>query len=160
DHRRPAEYRVTVVEDGRRRTLNVCREHYEQLRAEQASPFESLFGGSLLGDDMLGDFLDDGLPSRSRRATPRRSRRKGRDREAVDVGEVLSAQAEEILQEAARIAGERGAREVDSEHLLSALADNDVVQAILSRLKISPKDLKAQIDEMAPPKERKGAPRE
>ncbi|MGZ6126187.1 MAG: ATP-dependent Clp protease ATP-binding subunit, partial [Myxococcales bacterium] len=34
-------------------------------------------------------------------------------------------------------------------------ADNDVVQAILSRLKISPKDLKAQIEEMAPPKDRK-----
>ena len=40
---------------------------------------------------------------------------------------------------------------------MAQLADNDVVQAILSRLKISPKDLKAQIDEMTPPKEGKGA---
>src|SRR5438874_11873242 len=153
-HRRPAALRVTVVDNGRRRTLNVCREDYAQLRAQQASPFESLFGGSLLGDDFVSDFFRDGgnRPDGSRGA-----RRQGRDRESVDVGEVLSAQAEEILQQAARIAAERGGSEVDSEHLLYALADNDVVQAILSRLKISPKDLKAQIDEMAPPKEGKGA---
>src|SRR5882672_8940752 len=160
-HRRPAAFRVTVVENGRRRTLEVCREDYAQLRAQQASPFESLFGGSLLGDDMLGDFLDDGFPRSSGRAAgrsaPRQTGKAGRDRESIDVGEVLSAQAEEILQQGARIAVERGGREVDSEHLLYALADNDVVQAILSRLKISPKDLKAQIDEMAPPKEGKGA---
>ena len=43
DHRRPAAYRVTVAENGRRRTLNVCREHYEQLRAQQAfSPVPNL----------------------------------------------------------------------------------------------------------------------
>src|SRR5437870_1980753 len=158
-HRRPAAFRVTVVENGRRRRLEVCREDYAQLRAQQASPFESLFGGSLFGDDMLGDFLDDGFPRSSGRSAPRQAGRAGRDREATDVGEVLSAQAEEILQRAARIAVERGGREVDSEHVLYALADNDVVQAILSRLKISPKDLKAQIDEMAPPKERKGPQR-
>jgi ATP-dependent Clp protease ATP-binding subunit ClpC len=158
-HRRPAAFRVTVAENGRRRTLEVCREDYAQLRAQQASPFESLFGGSLFGDDMLGDFLDDGFRRSSGRSAPRQGARPGRDREAIDVGEVLSAQAEEILQQAARIAVERGGREVDSEHVLYALADNDVVQAILSRLKISPKDLKAQIDEMAPPKDRKGSQR-
>src|SRR5438105_4910283 len=158
-HRRPAAFRVTVVENGRRRRLEVCREDYAQLRAQQASPFESLFGGSLFGDDMLGDFLDDGFRRSSGRSAPRQAGRPGRDREATDVGEVLSAQAEEILQQAARIAVERGGREVDSEHVLYALADNDVVQAILSRLKISPKDLKAQIDEMVPPKERKGLQR-
>jgi len=42
----PAALRVTVVENGRRRTLNVCREDYAQLRAQQASPFESLFGAA------------------------------------------------------------------------------------------------------------------
>src|SRR5438552_1075857 len=127
-HRRPAAFRVTVVENGRRRTLEVCREDYAQLRAQQASPFESLFGGSLFGDDMLGDFLDDGFRRSSGRSVPRQAGRPGRDREATDVGEVLSAQAEEILQQAARIAVERGGREVDSEHVLYALADNDVVQ--------------------------------
>jgi len=154
-HRRPAALRVTVVENGRRRTLNVCREDYAQLRAQQASPFESLFGGSLFGDDMLGDFLDDGQPRSSASGAPEtgtdgtgpRIDRRRRGPERAGGGDPATG---------ARIAVERGGREVDSEHLLYALADNDVVQAILSRLKISPKDLKAQIDEMAPPKEGKG----
>ena len=59
-HRRPAALRVTVSENGRRRTLNVCREDYAQLRAQQASPFESIFGGSLFGDDLVSNFFGDG----------------------------------------------------------------------------------------------------
>src|SRR5256885_16845237 len=59
-HRRPAALRVTVSENGRRRTLNVCREDYAQLRAQQASPFESIFGGSLFGDDLMSNFFGDG----------------------------------------------------------------------------------------------------
>jgi len=86
-HWRPVAFRVTVVEDGRRKTLNVCREDYQQLRAQRASPVESLFGGSLFGDEILGDFLDDGLRRSSGRSTPRRQGQAGRDREAVDVGE-------------------------------------------------------------------------
>ena len=62
DHRRPAVVRVTVIENGQRRTLNVCREHYAELRARQASPFESLFSGfgGGFGDDLLGGFFDEG----------------------------------------------------------------------------------------------------
>src|SRR5437870_13408735 len=62
DHRRPAVVRVTVIENGQRRTLNVCREHYAELRARQASPFESLFSGFGGGfrDDRLGGFFDEG----------------------------------------------------------------------------------------------------
>src|SRR5438445_4741330 len=62
DHRRPAVVRVTVIENGQRRTLNVGREHYAALRARQASPFESLFSGfgGGFGDDLLGGFFDEG----------------------------------------------------------------------------------------------------
>src|SRR4051812_32207942 len=138
-HRRPAAVRVTVNENGRRRTMNVCRHDYARLRAQQASPVESLFGGSLFGDDSVLDRLMGESPPRQER-----------EREATDVGELLSAQAEEILQQAARAASEWGAREVDSEHVLHALADNDVVQAILGRFKVSPDDLKRQLDELRP----------
>ena len=60
DHRRPAVVRVTVIENGQRRTLNVCREHYAELRARQASPFESLFGGFGEGSQVVqaGGVLD------------------------------------------------------------------------------------------------------
>src|SRR5207248_1158590 len=159
-HRRPAALRVTVSEDGRRRTLNVCREDYAHLRAQQASPFESLFGGSLFGDDLTSGFFGNG-GAESRDAEEGAEaggspRRPGRRRESADVTDYLSSQAEEILQQAARTAGEWGAREVDSEHLLFALADNDVVQAILARFKLSPEDLKRQAREMAPQRQRRG----
>src|SRR5256886_17016353 len=88
-HRRPAAFRVTVAENGRRRALAVCREDYAQLRAQQASPFESLFGGSLFGDNMLGDFLDDGFPRSSGRRTPKQAGRPRRDPAATDVGQGL-----------------------------------------------------------------------
>src|SRR5207237_1499433 len=154
-HRRPAALRVTVSENGRRRTLNVCREDYAQLRSQQASPFESLFGGSLFGNDLMEDYFGDRTGG-AQRGAGRSPRRQDRDREGVDVGDYLSAQAEEILQSAARTAGDWGARAVDSEHLLYALADNDVVQAILARFKLSPEDLKRQVREASPRRERRG----
>jgi ATP-dependent Clp protease ATP-binding subunit ClpC len=168
-HRRPAAVRVTVSENGRRRTLSVCDEDYAQLRAQSASPFESLFGdtfarGGGLGDDLFGRFFgeggdgagtgtgtEEGLGAGRGRGRPRGRR----DREAVDLGEFLSQQGEEILQQAARSAIEWGSRDVDSEHLLYALSDNDIVQAILQRFKLSTQDLKRQIEEVSPRRESK-----
>jgi ATP-dependent Clp protease ATP-binding subunit ClpC len=154
--KRPAALRVTVSENARRRTLSVCEQDYARLRARNASPFESLFGGAPFGeDDLLGGLFADegvGLPSGVGR------QRRPRDRESVDLGEFLSVQGEEILQQAARAAVERGARDVDSEHLLLALADNDVVQAILTRFKLSVEELKRQVDEMSPRREAKDGP--
>ena len=153
--------RVTVVENGQRRTINVCREHYAELRARQASPFESLFSGfGGLGDDLLGGFFDEGDRGGAGASAPRRtggrSRAPGPDRESMDLTDYMSDQAEEILQQAARTAAEWGSREVDSEHLLFALADNDVVQAILARFKLSPEELKRQVQEISPRRDRKG----
>src|SRR5947208_5244058 len=95
DHRRPAVVRVTVIENGQRRTLNVCREHYAELRARQASPFESLFSGfgGGFGDDLVGGFFDEGgvgggglggggLGGGAGRGTPRGDGGAGRPRRA------------------------------------------------------------------------------
>ena len=90
------------------------------------------------------------------RRTGGRSRAPGPDRESMDLTDYMSDQAEEILQQAARTAAEWGSREVDSEHLLFALADNDVVQAILARFKLSPEELKRQVQEISPRRDRKG----
>jgi ATP-dependent Clp protease ATP-binding subunit ClpC len=59
-HRRPAAVRVTVSEDGRRRTLDVCEQDYARLEAQNATPFESLFGGGLFGDDFMGGIFGGG----------------------------------------------------------------------------------------------------
>lgn len=70
--------------------------------------------------------------------------------ETMPVERHFSDHAKELLQRAAEKAVELGNRDVDSEHLLSVLADNDVVQAILKQFKISPEELKDYIDQHAP----------
>ncbi|MGE0405019.1 MAG: AAA family ATPase [Candidatus Korobacteraceae bacterium] len=141
-HQRPATVQVTVRENGRRTTLNVCQQDYAKLRSqEKESPFGSLFGGSFggLGDDFFDRFFE---PSRS--SVPRRQP------EVINIDEYLSEQAKEVLQAAAQQAVESGVRNIDSEHLLSALADNEVAQAILKQFKVSPEELKRQLEEIAP----------
>ncbi len=153
---RPATARVTVIRDGRRETYNVCDEDYRRVRARQLlSPFESLFAGGWLGDwldealgaafgDALGDLLEEGPLPHGRGGRWRRRH------EAADIERFLSDHARELLRQAARTARDFGRREVDTEHLLYALADSDVVQAILKPLKVSAADLKGYIEHNAP----------
>ncbi|WP_442000606.1 ATP-dependent Clp protease ATP-binding subunit [Microvirga sp. 2TAF3] len=56
----------------------------------------------------------------------------------------------ELLQNAARWAVEMGRREVDTEHLLLALTESDVVRTILNQFKVSVDDLLRQIEQEAP----------
>ncbi|TMU23996.1 ATP-dependent Clp protease ATP-binding subunit [Halomonas sp. ATBC28] len=145
---RPAALQVTVSQAGRRRTLNVCQTDYLRLRARSASPFESLFGSGLLADDFFERLARDenfGFGSVA-------SRENGRpqDSESVALGDLLSEQSEQILQQAAATATEWGSQLIDTSHLLYALADNDVVQALLKRYQLSAKELKAQIEQLTP----------
>ena len=61
----------------------------------------------------------------------------------------ISEQSEALLQEAAKHAAEFGRPEVDTEHLLLALTDSDVVKTILGQFKIKVDDLKRQIESEA-----------
>lgn len=145
---RPAALQVTVSQAGRRRTLNVCQTDYLRLRARSASPFESLFGSGLLADDFFERLARDedfGFGSVA-------SRENGRpqDSESVALGDLLSEQSEQILQQAAATAAEWGSQLIDTSHLLYALADNDVVQALLKRYQLSAMDLKTQVEQLTP----------
>ncbi|HCW91796.1 MAG TPA: Clp protease ClpC, partial [Marinobacter sp.] len=145
---RPAALQVTVSQAGRRRTLNVCQSDYLRLRARSASPFESLFGSGLLADDFFERLARDedfGVGSVA-------SRENGRpqDSESVALGDLLSEQSEQILQQAAATAAEWGSQWIDTSHLLHALADNDVVQAPLKRYQLSARDLKTQVEQLTP----------
>ncbi len=150
-HQRPATVQVRVREDGRETTLNVCEQDYERLRAqEQRLPLgRDMFGGSLF-EGFGDDFFDRFFAPSVRRRIPRWP-----EREVVDINEYLSEQAQEVLQQAGRHAVESGARNIDSEHLLTALADNDVVQAILQRFNLSPEEMKRQVAEIAPKSKRR-----
>ncbi|HFT8606846.1 TPA: AAA family protein disaggregase ClpG [Pseudomonas aeruginosa] len=137
-HERPAVARVSLVQNGQRRELALCELHYRQLMRQQRmrSPLESLFGGGSPFDEIFSGFGEQSP------ATPVRAR----EPEAVDIAEYFSKQTTEYLQRAAQVAAEFGKREVDTEHLLYALADADVVQAVLKQFGLSPADLKQYIE--------------
>jgi ATP-dependent Clp protease ATP-binding subunit ClpC len=168
---RPATVRAQVVNNGQRRTMELCDIDYRRLARQQgrsSSPLESLFGGgsgSLLDDFFGSDFFGRSplagrenpsiseadeqtggtpIPIQSSRGTGR-----ARGRPAGGIAERLSHHAEEILQSAARRAQDLNRREVDTEHLLYALTDSDVVRTLLDQFKVSIEDLRQQLDQDA-----------
>jgi ATP-dependent Clp protease ATP-binding subunit ClpC len=169
---RPATTQVTVIENGRQRRLDLCDEHYAEVVGQRgagmfagrsgASPLESLF------ERFMGDAWSpfEGIGSAGVGAEPTPGAQRGagpqprgripqsgagrRSREAVDLQSYLSEAALDRLQVAAEKALQFGKDEVDTEHLLLALSDSDVVQEILRELKLSPDDLRTNIEENAP----------
>jgi ATP-dependent Clp protease ATP-binding subunit ClpC len=150
---KPATVRAQVVSNGQRRSMELCDEHYRQIARQSsgrsASPLESLFGrsGSLF-EDFFGDgpSSDQEAPSRDGGEGGRVPVRRGGRRGTQGMVERVSEQAEKLLQDAARKAADLGRREVDTEHLLYALTESEVVRTILDQFKISVDDLKRQID--------------
>ncbi|MDD5764076.1 MAG: ATP-dependent Clp protease ATP-binding subunit [Candidatus Bipolaricaulis anaerobius] len=125
---RPATGRVEVVEGDRRRTLDICDHCYARLRRERMrSPLESFFE----------EFFPGAI-------------RGGEDREAVDVQAYLSQHARDLLQEAAKVAVGFGKRELDTEHVLHALTESEVVREILQGFKLSADDVRGHVEHNAP----------
>jgi ATP-dependent Clp protease ATP-binding subunit ClpC len=123
---RPATVEVEVVEGGERKILHLCERDYARLSGGGwFSPWESLFE----------DFF---FP------------RSFRDREAVDIGEYLSDHAWELLHRAARLAVDYGKKEMDTEHVLYALTESEVVREILREFKLAPEDIRGYIEHNAP----------
>ena len=144
----PATVRVEANLNGRHSTMLLCDDHYRQLVRQQkrtVSPLEALFGSrSGLFEDFLGsDFFrigddatpvaadtDDvvdasfGEPAAAGSGAPRRR--------GSGLASRISEQSEALLQEAAKHAAEFGRSEVDTEHLLLALAAaGDILLAVV-----------------------------
>ncbi|PZX34215.1 ATP-dependent protease [Cupriavidus phytorum] len=138
---RPAVARVTVVQDGQRKSMSICDYDYRQLLRHQdmLNPFDSLLGGGGLSRFFggLGNGTDDEAHGGFAAEVPR---------ESVDVTDAFSEQTLELLQRAAEKAHELRRNELDTEHLLYVLSDTDVCVALLKELKLSPQDLRGYID--------------
>jgi ATP-dependent Clp protease ATP-binding subunit ClpC len=153
---RPASVRARVTTgDGQSQTLDLCEIDYRRLARQQrpSSRLESLFGGrgSLL-DDFFGDDFFGGTPFGDRAGPTGQSIPNGssRGRRTGDAEERLSEHAKELLQVAARRAVDFGRREVDTEHLLMALTESDVVRTVLGQFNISVDELRRQVEQDAP----------
>jgi ATP-dependent Clp protease ATP-binding subunit ClpC len=146
---RPASVRVAATVNGRSRVLELCDVCYARARQQggrPVSPLESLFRGSSF--DRFVDSIDaaDGQPEDAVRRAVDREGTQG----SVDLGSVLSDQAREMLQGAAQKAVEYGQHHVDTEHVLHALLNGQVVERILKQFKISADDLRGYIEHNAP----------
>ncbi|MGF6574834.1 ATP-dependent Clp protease ATP-binding subunit ClpC [Paraburkholderia sp. GAS333] len=139
---RPASVRVTVLQDGEQRDLDVCDFHYIQLTRHQRyiSPLESLFGSGLFDQPTTAN----PPPHRGRLSSTH-------DRNRIE--QHFSDQSKEILLRSAERAVLFGSREVDTEHLLYELPESDVVQTLLKQHHISTDDIRNYIDTNAPRRE-------
>jgi len=136
---RPATVRVSIIRNGRRQTLDLCQEDYMKLRQRERrfSPLESLFLGDFLKDFFGEEFEPFGFEE-------------GFEREAVDLESYLSDIAKELLQKAGKKALDFGMSQVDTEHLLYVLTENETVQEILKRFNVNPQDIRGYIEYNAP----------
>ncbi|MBI4117145.1 MAG: AAA family ATPase [Parcubacteria group bacterium] len=90
--------------------------------------------GSIFGDDLFGDIFGDIFG-----AEPR-------VQERVDVQDYISESAQEVLNQAAEYAQNSGSSEIDTEHLLMALINDQVVKKILNNLKISETEVRSALE--------------
>ncbi|MEK7579616.1 MAG: AAA family ATPase [Patescibacteria group bacterium] len=94
--------------------------------------------GNIFGDDIFGDLFGEIFD-----AEPR-------VQERVDVQDYLSESANEALNQAAEYASSGGSVQVDTEHLLLALINDQIIKKILSNLKISETEVKLALEKTIP----------
>jgi ATP-dependent Clp protease ATP-binding subunit ClpC len=126
-------------------TMELCDEHYAALMRQQSStsPFESLFSGGSPFDDAFSGELP-GFGGRGRPASA------SEGREAVNIEQYLSDHTRDLIQQAAETAVNFGRREVDTEHLLYALTNSDVIREIFRQFKLKTEDIRDYIESNAP----------
>lgn len=97
----------------------------------------SLFDSFFFGDDPFEAFN-------------RYSNQYASQQQSRGIMDVVSESAKDVIQKAGAVAHGFARQEVDTEHLLYALADNDVIGEILKQYKLKPADIKGYIEANAP----------
>jgi len=137
-HHRPAvASRVRTLPDGTQEVEYLCELDIAEERLSRG------FGGGSLFDDFFSDFF--GGDSSPARRTPASNRQV----ERVDVTQFFSDATRDLLQRAARTAVEWGSLDLDSDHLLHAALEDDVVRHVLQQLDADPDAIAAEVEEEA-----------
>jgi ATP-dependent Clp protease ATP-binding subunit ClpC len=143
-HGRPAvASRVRLRPDGTQEVEYLCDIDLAEERMGRLS------GGRSLFDDFFSDFYGEGGGPGARR-TPAPQRQV----ERVDVTQFFSDATRELLQQAAQTALEWGSLDLDSDHLLYAALQDDVVRHVLREVDADPEAIAAQVEEEADRAER------
>ncbi len=138
-HGRPAvASRVRIRPDGTQETEYLCELDLAEERMSRR------MGGGSLFDDFFSDFFGDG-PTAGRLGAPTQQRQV----ERVDVTQFFSDATRELLRRAAQTAVEWGSLDLDSDHLLCAALQDDVVRHILDQIDADPQAIAAQLEEEA-----------
>ena len=134
-HGRPAvAQRVRTLPDGTQEVEYLCEIDVAEER------MANRFGGRSLFDDFFSDFFGgEGEAAPARRATPQRQV------ERVDVTQFFSDATRSLLQRAARTALEWGSLDLDTDHLLYAALQDDVVRHVLQQVDADPAAIAAQV---------------
>jgi ATP-dependent Clp protease ATP-binding subunit ClpC len=141
-HGRPAvASRVRIRPDGTQETEYLCE---LDLAEERMS---SRFGGRSAFDDFFSDFFGD-------RAAGGRAAAPSRQVERIDVTQFFSDATRELLQRAAQTALEWGSLDLDTDHLLHAALEDDVVRHVLDQLDADPAAIQSQLEDEAEAAER------
>ena len=137
-HHRPAvASRVRTLPDGTEEVEYLCELDIAEERLSRG------FGGGSLFDNFFSDFF--GGDSSPARRTPASNRQV----ERVDVTQFFSDATRDLLQRAARTAVEWGSLDLDSDHLLHAALEDDVVRHVLQQLDADPDAIAAEVEEEA-----------
>ena len=136
---RPAVGTVRRITPGRPpETLHLCEVHLAERRLGGAG---SGLGGLGMFDDFFSRFF--GGPAGAGMSATREQR----PVEQIDITERFSDATRDLLQRAAQTAVEWGSLDLDTEHLLHAALEDDVVVHVLEQAGADPKAIAAQIEE-------------
>ncbi|MDQ4105658.1 MAG: ATP-dependent Clp protease ATP-binding subunit, partial [Actinomycetota bacterium] len=141
---RPADTTIRRIVPGEPpRIEHLCAVHAAEARGRRSS-----FGGGSLFDDFFSRFFDEeprGGPAPRIGQRPAPAQRA----EQVDITQFFSDSTSELLQRAARRAMEWGSRDLNTEHLLHAALEDEVVRRVLERVDADPDSISAQLEEEA-----------
>ena len=143
-HGRPAvASRVHTRPDGTQEVEYLCEIDVAEERVRRLGGRRSLF------DDFFSDFLGDGGTGAGERMPAQQ-----RQVERVDVTQFFSDATRELLQRAAQTALEWGSLDLDTDHLLYAALQDDVVRHVLEQIDADPQAIEAQLEDEADKGER------
>src|SRR5215212_1542729 len=130
------------------RIEHLCEVHAAEARGGRSRPRGSPLGGGSLFDDFFGRFFEEGASGGAGRSSAgRRSVVPERQAEQVDITQLFSDSTNELLQRAARQAADWGSADLNTEHLLHAALQNEVVRRVLEEVDADPDQIRAQLEE-------------